>query len=92
VKRFPGFALGNILTVALVVLALCGCERQEKVLEVKTPNRHIQVERSPDTSAEVPRPEPQDKKLVDVQTPNTKVEVERSKDRVLPKVDVRTNK
>lgn len=78
--------------VASVGLVFFGCERKEKVLDVKTPNKRIEIERSKDTgrvdvSVESPR-----RKGIEVETPDTKVEVKRPEEGGAPNVDVRTRK
>jgi len=38
-----------VATIAFLSVAFVGCERKEKVLDIETPNRSIEVERSRDT-------------------------------------------
>jgi hypothetical protein len=78
--------------LALSGVALTGCEQKEKVLDVKTPNKRVEVERSKDTGNLDVNVEPRTPARTEVETPRVKVEVERSKGDGLPKVDVHTNK
>ena len=78
--------------LASVGLVLLGCERKEKVLDVKTPNKRIEVERSNDTGRVDVNVESPRRKGVEVETPNTKVEVKRPQEGGAPNVDVRTGK
>jgi hypothetical protein len=92
-RRFRRAVGRTALAAALAVagVAFTGCEQKEKVLEVKTPNKRIEVERSKETgNVDVKtsgRHNP-----IQVETPKTKVEVERSKDGGLPRVEVQTHK
>jgi hypothetical protein len=78
--------------IVLTGVAFIGCERKEKVLDVKTPNKRIEVERSKDTGKVDVNVESHRRTRTEVETPNAKVEVERSKGNGLPKVDVHTDK
>ena len=73
-------------------LVFLGCERKEKVLDVKTPNRRIEVERSNDTGRVDVNVESPRRNGVEVETPNTKVEVKRPQEGGAPNVEVRTGK
>ncbi len=83
-------ALATML--ASVGLVFLGCERKEKVLDVKTPNKRIEVERSKDTGRVDVNVESPKRKGIEVETPNTKVEVKRPQEGGAPNVDVRTGK
>ncbi len=41
--------LVSTVLVAVAFLALCGCERKEKIIEIDTPGGRVEVERSLDT-------------------------------------------
>jgi hypothetical protein len=67
--------------LALTGVAFIGCEQKERVIDVKTPNRRVEVERSKgtgkvDVNVESPR-----RDRVEVEAPKAKVEVERSNGR-----------
>jgi hypothetical protein len=77
-------------TLAFTGVAFMGCEQKEKVLDVKTPNKRIEVERSKDTgNVDV---ESRSRNRVEVEAPKTKVEVDRSQGNGLPRVEVHTGK
>jgi hypothetical protein len=76
----------------LALVGLLGCDRKEKVLDVKTPNKRIEVERSKDTGRVDVDVESPRRKGIEIETPNTKVEVKRPQGNGAPNVDVRTGK
>jgi hypothetical protein len=83
-------AMGRTVATAALALtgvAFAGCEQKEKVLDIKTPNRRIEVERSKE-SGRVDTIETRKSNRTEIETPRAKVEVERSKGNVLPNVDV----
>lgn len=64
-------AIAMFPAVALVFgLALAGCERKEKVLDIETPAGEVEVERTiePTHDPIVPTPDPTPKVEVDVDT------------------------
>ena len=73
-------AAGQVVLAAMLAsvgLVFLGCERKEKVLDIKTPNRRIEVERSKDTGRVDVNIESPRRNGIEVETPNTKVEVKR---------------
>jgi hypothetical protein len=77
--------------LAFVGITFFGCEQKEKVLDVKTPNKSVEVERSKDAGRVDVNVESPRRKGIEVETPNTKVEVKRPPGGTT-KVDVRTGK
>ncbi|BBO32408.1 hypothetical protein [Lacipirellula parvula] len=65
----PPMLLGAAMLVSL------GCENKEKVLEVETPNRTLEVERDRDTGDVDVDVDRKDEKAVDINLPGVDVEV-----------------
>jgi hypothetical protein len=87
-------ALGIVLTVALALASVtfAGCERKEKVLDVKTPNSSVEVERSKDTGKVDVNVESHKPSKTEAETPNAKVDVDQSKGNGTQDVEVHTEK
>lgn len=83
-----------VLVVSLVFTGavIIGCEQKEKILDVKTPNRSVEIERSNDTGNADVNVERRKQSHTEVEAPNVRVKVERSKGSGSPNVDVDTNK
>ena len=45
----PGFTSGLLVAVSVVAFAFIGCERKERVIDIKTPGADVKVDRNIDT-------------------------------------------
>ena len=45
----PGITSGLLVAVSVVAFALTGCERKERVIDIKTPGADVKVDRNIDT-------------------------------------------
>jgi len=45
----PGFTSGLLIAVSVVAFAVTGCERKERVIDIKTPGANVKVDRNIDT-------------------------------------------
>ncbi len=88
--------MATALAAVMCAVLFTQCDQKEKVLDVKTPNKRIEVERSKETGGVDAKVESRKDKLndnrIDVKTPKARVQVERAKDGGLPKVEVDTAK
>lgn len=67
------------LVLGLAIVCSAGCENKEKILEVDTPNREIEITRDRDTGeVDVDATDKgKEEKLIDVEAPGVNVEVNR---------------
>lgn len=65
------------LVLGVAIACSAGCENKEKVLEVDTPNREVDVTRDRDTGEIDVDATDKDDKLIDIDTPGTDVEINR---------------
>lgn len=65
------------LVLGVAIACSVGCENKEKVLEVDTPNREVEITRDRDTGEIDVDAEDKDDKLIDIDTPGTDVEINR---------------
>ena len=71
--------MGVAAALLFTSVTFTGCERKEKIIDVKTPTKRIEVERSKDTGKVNVDIESRSRTRTEVETPNAKVQVERSK-------------
>lgn len=64
------------MSSALTVTALVGCQPKEKIVEVETPRKSIEVERDPKTG-DVDIETHDKKKLIDINVPGVDVDVQK---------------
>lgn len=65
------------MLLGFAIACSVGCENKEKVLEVDTPNREVEITRDRDTGEIDVDAEDKDDKLIDIDTPGTDVEINR---------------
>ncbi len=78
--------------IALNGVTFTGCEQKEKIIDVKTPSKRIEVERSKGTGKVDVNVESRKRARTDAETPDAEVKAERSKGNGLPNVDVDADK